>query len=69
MIARRREPRRRTPYQIGCAVGAWLFLLAAVAFALSGCTAHDGGDVVGAIAGVAVALTGAAACAHSARHG
>ncbi|QHB37811.1 hypothetical protein I5G63_gp070 [Mycobacterium phage Imvubu] len=68
-MRRSRQRPARTPYQLGCAVGAWLFLLAAVAFALSGCTAHDRGDVVGAVAGVVVALLGALACARTARTG
>ncbi|QWY84415.1 membrane protein [Mycobacterium phage Knocker] len=69
MIARRRPRPARTPYQIGCMVGAWLFLMAAVAFALSGFAAHDQGDVVASLAGVALMVVGAVSCARSARTG
>lgn len=68
MIARRRRP-ERSPYQLGCAVGAWLFLLAATAFAITVLAAHDRGDVVGGVAGIAVCLLGSHACASSARRG
>lgn len=50
-------------------VGAWLFLMAAVAFALSGFAAHDQGDVVASLAGVALMVVGAVSCARSARTG
>lgn len=64
-----RQRPARTPYQLGCAVGAWLFILAACAFALGVLTAQDRGDVVGGVAGIAVTLLGSHACASSARLG